>query len=239
MCSYSDHMVYSASPLCRHNYTTLSQVSVSCELHQLHLYTREFLLSLFLFSELCGLLQSLPVIVKVFSFTPCSVTGWQMISAVCSCTYQSVGCAPLVLLCDVGDVGEDHREGHSENPWDWDQSEIPPAHTDRQEATAQIHIIHTLHIQTHIIHSRTSASDSGGLDSDVWGISALNSGVMFNKCPEQSWINLQQFTGHNKCDQWLNKHNFQSFLRHLHLKWCIKLYNERRITHEKLQRLIS
>lgn len=32
------------------------------------------------------------------------------------CGYQSVGGAPFVLLRYVGDVGEDHGEGHSENP---------------------------------------------------------------------------------------------------------------------------
>lgn len=45
----------------------------------------------------------------------------------CDCSYQSIGCAPLVLLCDVGDVSEDHREGDSEDTRDRDQSEIPPA----------------------------------------------------------------------------------------------------------------
>lgn len=50
-----------------------------------------------------------------------------------SCSYQSIGRAPLMLFCDVGHVGEDHREGHGENSRDRDQSKIPPAHGDRKQ----------------------------------------------------------------------------------------------------------
>lgn len=35
-----------------------------------------------------------------------------------SCSYQAVGGASLVFLCDVSDVGEDHRKGHGENAGD-------------------------------------------------------------------------------------------------------------------------
>lgn len=49
-------------------------------------------------------------------------------------SYQSVGGAPLVLLGDVSDVGEDHGEGDGEDPRDGDQSEVPPG--DREGAPA-------------------------------------------------------------------------------------------------------
>lgn len=50
--------------------------------------------------------------------------------------YQSIGGAPLVLLRDVGDIREDHREGHSKNPRDRDQGEVPPAQTGNR----QVHV---------------------------------------------------------------------------------------------------
>lgn len=49
--------------------------------------------------------------------------------------YQSVGGAPLLLLCDVGHIREDDGEGHGEDPRQRDQSKVAPRQTGKATVT--------------------------------------------------------------------------------------------------------
>lgn len=40
--------------------------------------------------------------------------------------YQTIGCAPLMLLCDIGHIGKDHREGDGKDAGHGDDGEVPP-----------------------------------------------------------------------------------------------------------------
>ena len=50
------------------------------------------------------------------------IKKWQQVGF----PHQTVGSAPLVLLCDVGHVGKNHRESDGENTRHGDHGEIPP-----------------------------------------------------------------------------------------------------------------
>lgn len=40
--------------------------------------------------------------------------------------YQTIGCDPLMLLCDIGHIGKDHREGDGKDAGHGDDGEVPP-----------------------------------------------------------------------------------------------------------------
>lgn len=69
--------------------------------------------------------------------------------------YQSIGGAPLVLLRDVSNIREDHREGHSKNPRDRDQGEVPPTQTGNR----RVHVsCSTIQTQTSVLQQRENQS---------------------------------------------------------------------------------
>lgn len=71
------------------------------------------------------LVGTLQVNVALRWISPAAWSGFNK-SLVPKGPHQAVRCAPLMLLCDVGHVGEDHRKGHGKDPGHRDDGKVPP-----------------------------------------------------------------------------------------------------------------